>query len=67
MVRKDYFKQKLLLWPKISFKKEFDSEPVCNKKFLKTKIKSYGDKVTDFYDKGIPQVSSKHTCLALIS
>ena len=32
------------------YKKEFDSEPVCNKEFLKTKIKSHGDEVTDFYD-----------------
>ena len=24
-----------------SIKKEFDSEPVCNEKYLKTKIKSY--------------------------
>ena len=31
-------------------KKEFDSEPVHNQKFLKTKIKSHGDEVTDFYD-----------------
>ena len=31
--------------------KEFDSEPVYNKEFLKTKIKSHGDEVTDFYDK----------------
>ena len=29
-------------------KKEFDSESVYNKMFLKTKIKSYGDEVTDF-------------------
>ena len=29
-------------------KKEFNSEPVYNKKSLKTKIKCYGDEVTDF-------------------
>ena len=42
-------------WDKISadIKKELDSEPVYNKKFLKTKIKSHGDEVTDFYDKKI--------------
>ena len=28
-------------------KKEFDSEPVYNKNFLKNKIKSHGDEVTD--------------------
>ena len=31
--------------------KEFDSDPVYNKKYLKTKIKSNGDDVTDFPDK----------------
>ena len=41
------------IWDKVSaeIKKEFDSEPICNKEFLKTKIKSHGDEVTDFYDK----------------
>ena len=48
-------------------KKEFNSEPVYNQIFLKTKIKSYGDDVTDFYDKEIPKVNSNHTCLAVIS
>ena len=32
-------------------KKEFDGEPVYNKEFLKTKIKSHGDEAQDFYDK----------------
>ena len=48
-------------------KKEFDSEPVYNKNFLKSKIKSYGDEVTDFYDKEIPKMNSNYTCLAVIS
>ena len=48
-------------------KKEFDSEPVYNEKYLKTKIKSHGDVVTDFYDKKIPWLDSNHTCLAVIS
>ena len=47
-------------------KKKFDSNPVCNKSFSKTKIKSYNDKVTDFYNKEIPQVDSNHTWLAEI-
>ena len=57
------------IWDKVSadIKKEFDSKPVYNKKFLKTKIKSHGDEVTDFYDKKIPKVDSNHTCLAVIS
>ena len=38
------------IWDKVSadIKKEFDSGPVYNKKFLKTKIKSYDDEITDF-------------------
>ena len=48
-------------------KKEFDSEPVYDKTFLKTKIKSCGDEVTDFHDKEIPKVDSNHICLAAIS
>ena len=36
-----------------------------NTEYLKTKIKSLGDKVTDFYDKEIPKVSN-HTCLVVI-
>ena len=48
-------------------KKEFDSGPVCNKEFLKTKIKSHGNKVTDIYDKNIPKVDSNHTCLAVFA
>ena len=48
-------------------KKEFHSEPVSNKEFLKTKIKSHDDEVTDFYDKNIPKVDSNHTCLAVLS
>ena len=34
---------------------------------MKTKIKSHGDEVADFYDKEIPKVDSNHTCLAVIS
>ena len=46
---------------------QFDSEPVYNKKLLKMKIKSHGDKVKDFHDKEIPKVDSNHTCLVEIS
>ena len=37
-------------WDKVhaDIKKEFDREPVYNKKFSKTKIKSHGNEVTDF-------------------
>ena len=34
---------------------------------MKTKIKSHGDEVTDFYDKETPEADSNHTCLAVIS
>ena len=34
-------------------KKEFDSEPVYNKYYFKTKIESHGDEVTDIYYKKI--------------
>ena len=38
------------IWDKISIniKKDSDSEPVCKKNVLETKIKSYGDEVADF-------------------
>ena len=57
------------IWDKVSvdIKKEFDSKPVYNKTYLKTKIKSHGDEVTGFYDKKIPKLDSNHTCLAVIS
>ena len=32
-------------------KKQFDSEPVYNTNYLKTKIKYHGNEVTDFYNK----------------
>ena len=56
------------IWDKVDadIKKEFDSEPAYNKISLKTKIKSHGDEVTDFYAKEIPKVDSNHTCIAVI-
>ena len=50
------------IWDKISAddKKEFDSEPVYNKIFLKTKIKPHGDKE-------ISKVASNLTCSAIMS
>ena len=57
------------IWDKVSadIRKEFDSEPVYNKNFLKTKIKSNGDEVMDFYDEESAKVDSKHTCLKVSS
>ena len=41
------------VWDKASadIKNDFDSKLVYNKEFLKTKIKSHGDEIADFYDK----------------
>ena len=47
-------------------KNKFDSEPVYNKEFLKTELKSNGDEVTDFYDKKIPKIYSNRACLTVI-
>ena len=57
------------IWDKViaGIMNEFDSEPVYNKTFLKTKIESHADEVTDFYDKEIPKVDSNHTCLEVIN
>ena len=56
------------IWNKISnsIKKELDCEPIYNKKFLKTKIRSYGKKGTDFHDKEVAKVGSNYICLAVI-
>ena len=64
----DYLLEKYnTIWDKVSvdIKEEFDSKPVYNKSYLKTKIKSHGDKVIDFYDKRIPMLDSNHICLAV--
>ena len=53
LIKNDDLLEKYNIWDKIStdVKKQFDSDPVYNKEFLKTKIKSHGDEVADFYDK----------------
>ena len=48
-------------------KKEFDNEPVYNRKIWKIAIKFYLDKVTDFHDKDMPMTGFNHTCLAVIA
>ena len=69
LIENDDLLEKYTVLDKVSadIKKESHSEPVYNKTFLKIRIKSYGDDVTDFYDKEIPKVDSNHTCLAVIS
>ena len=56
------------IWDEVSadIKKEFDSKPVYNRIYLKTKIKSQADEVTDLYDKKNLKVDYNHTCLAVI-
>ena len=61
----DLLKKYNTIWNKLiaDIKKKLDSKPVYNKNFLKNKITSHGNEVTDFYDKKIPKVDSSHTCL----
>ena len=65
----DLLKKYKTIWDKVSadIKKEFDSKSVYNKIFLKSKGKSHGDEVTDFYNNEIPKMDSNHTCLPVIS
>ena len=46
-------------------KKEFDSKPIYNNIFLKTKINFYGDGATNFHDKEITKVGSNYSCLGI--
>ena len=56
------------IWNKvsISMKEEFASQTIHNKKFLKTKIKSYRDEVTKFNDKEMAKVGSSYIYLVVI-
>ena len=57
------------VWEKVenSLKKEFASEPVHNKKYLKAKIKSYNGKVNTYsHDIKIPKEGSQFICLSVI-
>ena len=69
LIEDDDLLEKYAIWDKVStdIKKEFDSEPVYNTEFFKTKIKSHGNEFTYFYDREIPKVDSNHNCLAVIN
>ena len=57
------------IWEKASnrMKKGFHSEPVYNGKYIKTKIKSYEEKInTNFYGDKVPKEGSQHICLSVI-
>ena len=52
---------------KNSVRKECDSEPVKNEKYLKAKIKSYNAKInTNFHNNKIPKEGSQFICLLVI-
>ena len=59
------------IWGKVSILMniEFDSEPVYgdNDKYIKAKIKSYGDKVnTNFQGKKLPKENGSYKCFSLV-
>ena len=57
------------IWNKIKslIKKEFNSEPVYNDKYIKTKIKIYNHKVyTNFQHNKIPKDNEYCACLSVI-
>ena len=57
------------IWNKIKnlIKKEVNSEPVYNDKYIKTKIKSYNDRVyTNFQHNKIPKDNEYCVCLSVI-
>ena len=65
------FKKYNKIWGKIKnlLNIKFDSEPVYgdDDKYIKTKIKTYGDKVnTNFQGKKVPKESASYKCLLLI-
>ena len=57
------------IWEKVknSLKKDVDSEPVYNGKYLKAKIKSHNRKTnTNFYNNKIPRDGSQFICVSVI-
>ena len=53
------------IWDKVSYTigKEFDSNLVCNEKYLEAKIKSYNGKInTNFHNNKIPKEDSPFIC-----
>ena len=50
-----------------SIKKEFESEPVYNEKYLKTEIEPYHGKInTSFHNDKIEKQGSQYICLSVI-
>ena len=72
--RKEFFKKYTKLLGKIKdiIGKEFDSEPIYNDNYIKTKIKSYNNDIrTNFRDESnnrkVPKEDCLYKCLPLIS
>ena len=66
---KEILKNHSEIWNKIKslIKKEFNSEPVYNDKYIKTKIKIYNDRVyTNFQHNKIPKDYEYCACLPVI-
>ena len=65
----DLFEKYNTIWDKVSsdIKKEFDGEPVYNKKCENQNKILWCHEVTDFYNEEIPKVDSNHICLAVLS
>ena len=56
------------IWSKVNndtYIKKLDSDPILNKKILKTKI-CYGDEATDFHDGEMQKVGFNYICLGVI-
>ena len=63
------FKKYNKIWKKVkpSIEKEFDSEPLCNEKYLKAEIKSYNGKInSNFHNNKIPKEGSQFISLSVI-
>ena len=57
------------IWDKVSHTvgKEYDNNPVYNKKYLRAKIKSYNGKINiNFHNNRIPKEDSQLICLSVI-
>ena len=67
LIEDDYLLRNIILFGISDIRKEFGSEPVYNKKILKTKLKSYVDETSDFHNKEIPKASSNHTSVAVMT
>ena len=66
----EFFEKYNEVWEKVknSLKKEFDSEPVYNEKYLKAKTKSCNGKInTIFHNNNIPKEGSQFICLSVLS